>query len=102
VQYANVAAIPTCAPALTRSPSPGAKERRHLGAVVTTAYELEPSVTQTSPGSHGKLSRYAVPEGRGISLAVARKGDDALREIFSFFLCIVGQMDAVADLIEHN
>ncbi len=65
-----------------------------------TAYEL--SVSQTSPSAHSKLSQYAVPEDRRIAFAVARKGDDTLREVFSFFFRIVWQMDAIADFIEHN
>jgi hypothetical protein len=60
-------------------------------------------MVQTSPGAHGKLSQDAVAEGRRIAFAVARKGHDALRENFSFFLfLVVGQAELAADLIKGN
>jgi hypothetical protein len=59
-------------------------------------------MTQTSPSSHGKLSQYAVPEGRRIAFAVARKGYDALRENFSFFLPIAGQVELAANFIKGS
>jgi hypothetical protein len=60
-------------------------------------------MVQISPGAHGKLSQDAVAEGRRIAFAVARKGHDAPRENFSFFLfLVVGQVEPAADLIKGN
>ena len=59
-------------------------------------------VAQASPSSHGKLSQHSVAEDRRIAFAVACKGDDAVRENFSFFLLIVGQVELAADFIKGN
>ena len=59
-------------------------------------------MAQASPSSHGKLSQHSVAEDRGIAFALARKGDNAVRENFSFFLLIVGQVELAADFIKGN
>ena len=59
-------------------------------------------IAHTSPSSHGKLSQYGVAENRRIAFAVARKGDDAFQENFSFFLLIVGQVELVTDLVKSD
>ena len=50
----------------------------------------------------GKLSQHAVAEGRRIVFAASRKGDDALRESFSFCLVVAGKAELVADLIKGD
>ena len=59
-------------------------------------------MVQTSPSAHRKLSQDAVAEARRIVFATPRKGDDAPRENFSFFLFIVGQVEHPADPIKGN
>ena len=73
---------------------------RRLGGVMHAA---NAGMVKTSPSAHGKLSKEAVAEGRRIAFAVARKGDDALREDFSFvLLLVVGQAELAADPIKGN
>lgn len=59
-------------------------------------------VAQTPPSSHGNLSQHGVAEHRRIAFTLARKGDYALREDFSFFLLIAGQVELAANFIKGS
>ena len=59
-------------------------------------------MAQAPPSSQGNLSQQAVAEDRRIVFTFARKGDNALRENFSYFLLVIGQAELAADLIKGN
>ena len=63
---------------------------------------IDVGMAQASPSSHGKFSQHSVTEDRRIAFAVACNGDDAIRENFSFFLLIVGQVELAADFIKGD